>query len=112
MPSSRRPASACARCRCGKPTCVRPDGTGMAMAAGEPAGLTRRRVLALSSGGVALLALQGAQQHAGATPESLQAAVREFTGGAELRPGRIRLELPPLAESGNSVGVAVSVDSP
>ena len=33
-------------------------------------------------------------------------------GGAQLRSGRVRLELPPLVENGNSVALTVTVDSP
>jgi sulfur-oxidizing protein SoxY len=40
------------------------------------------------------------------------AAIRELYGEREFRPGRVTLELPPLAETGNSVPVTLSVDSP
>ena len=39
-------------------------------------------------------------------------AVRRITGGAPLRPGRVKLELPPLIDNGNAVPLAVTVESP
>lgn len=47
-----------------------------------------------------------------ATPEALQAAVRDFVGSAPLRDGRIRLDIAPLVENGNTVPLTVTVDSP
>ena len=40
------------------------------------------------------------------------AAIRAFTGEAEVRRGRVKLDIPPLVENGNSVPVSVTVDSP
>jgi sulfur-oxidizing protein SoxY len=47
-----------------------------------------------------------------ATPEALRGAIAEIVGEAQLRPGRVTLDLPPLVENGNAVPLAVSVDSP
>ncbi len=47
-----------------------------------------------------------------ATPEALQAALAKITGGANVRRGRVKLQLPPLVENGNSVEFSVTVDSP
>jgi sulfur-oxidizing protein SoxY len=47
-----------------------------------------------------------------ATPASMQEAVRKLTGGAPVRRGRVKLELPPLIDNGNTVPLTVSVDSP
>ena len=47
-----------------------------------------------------------------ATPDSLQAAVAQFTGGAPVREGRVRLDISPLVENGNAVPVTLAVDSP
>ncbi|MBK1657488.1 SoxY-related AACIE arm protein [Paracraurococcus ruber] len=49
---------------------------------------------------------------AGATPEALAAAMREFTGGAAPLPGGVTLDIPPLVENGNAVPVGVEVESP
>jgi sulfur-oxidizing protein SoxY len=43
---------------------------------------------------------------------SLEQAIREFTGGVDAREGRVRVDIPPLVENGNAVGVTVDVDSP
>ena len=49
---------------------------------------------------------------AGATPQAMAAAIRQITGGAEAKPGRIKLDVPPLVENGNSVTTTVRVESP
>ncbi len=49
---------------------------------------------------------------ASATPEAMAQAVREFTGGAAVRPGRVALDVSPLVENGNTVPLSVLVDSP
>jgi sulfur-oxidizing protein SoxY len=38
--------------------------------------------------------------------------MRRITGDATVRPGRVRLDLPPLIENGNSVQLGVAVASP
>jgi sulfur-oxidizing protein SoxY len=47
-----------------------------------------------------------------ATPESMAAAMKAFVGEAEVREGRVTLEIPALVENGNSVPLTVTVDSP
>jgi sulfur-oxidizing protein SoxY len=47
-----------------------------------------------------------------ATPAEMQAAILKVTGGAPVRRGRVKLELPQLVENGNAVPLTVSVDSP
>ncbi len=49
---------------------------------------------------------------AGATPESMAEAISQAVGESEPKPGRVKLEAPPLAENGQSVRIQVSVDSP
>ena len=63
---------------------------------GMTAGATRRTFLA---GAGALLVVRPAK----ATPASMAAAIREVTGQAEAKPGKIKLNIPPLVENGNSV---------
>ena len=58
--------------------------------------------------GVCLLVVRPAS----ATPEELAAALRETFGGRPIKRGRVKLDLPRLAESGNVVPVTVSVESP
>ena len=47
---------------------------------------------------------------AAATPELLQGAIAAFTGGAPVKDGRVKLDISPLVENGNTVPVVVSVD--
>jgi len=68
----------------------------------------RRQVLLALATGACLLVVRPAV----ATPESLAAALRETFGDRPITPGRVKLELPRLAENGNVVPVTVTVDSP
>ena len=47
-----------------------------------------------------------------ATPAAMDEAIRKVTDGARVRKGRIKLDVPPLIENGNSVVLAVTVESP
>ena len=47
-----------------------------------------------------------------ATPEAMAAAIKEVTGDAAVRPGRVKLDIPPLVENGNTVPLTVTVESP
>jgi len=47
-----------------------------------------------------------------ATPAMLAAAVRNVVGEAVVRTGKIKLDIPPLVENGNTVPMTVSVSSP
>ncbi|MFE0755043.1 SoxY-related AACIE arm protein, partial [Inquilinus sp. NPDC058860] len=76
---------------------------------GDSVFLGRRHVLAAAGAG--LLALVLVPSPARARP-SLEEAIRGFAGEAEIRPGRIKFDIPPLVENGNVVGVTVAVDSP
>jgi sulfur-oxidizing protein SoxY len=79
---------------------------------------TRRRFLtdaaALAGMGVVAsdLALSLTVRPASATPETMRSAIRNVVGEATLHKGRVKLDLPPLVESGNVVTIAVSVESP
>ena len=69
---------------------------------------TRRQFLAAAAGvGLALAA-----RPAEATPASMKQAIRQVVGEAAVKPGKIKLDLPPLVENGNSVAMGVTVDSP
>jgi sulfur-oxidizing protein SoxY len=70
--------------------------------------MNRRDALAAGAG---LLVLAFAPS-ARATPAKMQEAIRAFAGERPLAPGLVKLEIPPLVENGNSVPVAVSVESP
>src|ERR1700751_66297 len=47
-----------------------------------------------------------------ATPAMLNAAIRNVVGEAPLRTGKVKLDIPPLVENGNTVPMTVSVTSP
>ena len=68
--------------------------------------MTTRRTL-LAAGAASLLVTR-----VGAEPDARAVAIRAFTGEAEVKPGRVRLDLPPLVENGNAAPLTVSVDSP
>jgi sulfur-oxidizing protein SoxY len=74
---------------------------------------TRRRFLAETAlTGLGFAGFQAlAVRPAAATPESMRAAIRTVIGEATVRKGRVKLDVPPLVESGNSVSLAVSVES-
>ncbi len=72
--------------------------------------LTRREFIAAAVTGLALQPLL--HRAATASPESAAAAMHAILGGAPLQVGKVTLDLPPIAENGNSVSLTVSVDSP
>jgi sulfur-oxidizing protein SoxY len=45
------------------------------------------------------------------TPQ-MEAAIRSIVGQAKINKGKVELDLPPLVENGNTVPMAVTVDSP
>ena len=47
-----------------------------------------------------------------ATPAMLTAAIRNVVGEAPVRTGKVKLDIPPLVENGNTVPLTVSVTSP
>jgi len=49
---------------------------------------------------------------ADAPAESVEVMLLKVTGGARVEAGRVKLELPLLADNGNSVSLKVSIDSP
>ena len=68
--------------------------------------LTRREALALGAAGAALTILPVNAWSA----TDVQAAIDEFTGGAEVTEGGVDLTTPEIAENGNTVPVEVSAD--
>lgn len=67
--------------------------------------LSRRAALA---GCLALIAARPAR----ATTEAMRNAIRDFSGSAEVKIGRVKMDIPPLVENGNSVPLAITVESP
>ena len=75
---------------------------------------TRRRFLtdAAALAGSLGLGLSLTVEPASATPETMRAAVKKIVGEAALQKGKVKLDLPPLVENGNSVPITVTVESP
>jgi sulfur-oxidizing protein SoxY len=47
-----------------------------------------------------------------ATPAMLNTAIRNVVGEAPIRTGKIKLDIPPLVENGNTVPMTISIASP
>jgi sulfur-oxidizing protein SoxY len=75
--------------------------------------MNRREFLVAAGGAAAGLGLGSAVTvaPAHATPATMEGAIRKVVGAARVSPGRVKLELPPLVENGNTVPLAVSVES-
>jgi sulfur-oxidizing protein SoxY len=74
---------------------------------------TRRRFLGLVGsaalcGTVPIVTVRPAQ----ATPAMLASAIRNVVGEAEMHTGKVKLDIPPLVENGNTVPMTVSIASP
>jgi sulfur-oxidizing protein SoxY len=70
---------------------------------------TRRKFLALSGSAVVLaVTLRPAE----ATPAMLAGAIRDVVGAGVVRTGKVKLDVPPLVENGNTVSMTVAVTSP
>jgi sulfur-oxidizing protein SoxY len=74
---------------------------------------TRRRFLGLAGSAAALGAVPVVSlRPADATPAMLAAAIRNVVGSTVVRTGKVKLDIPPLVENGNTVPMTVSVTSP
>src|ERR1700730_12293910 len=74
---------------------------------------SRRQFLGLAGGaalmgGVPIVTLRPSE----ATPATRASAIRNVVGAAEVQTGRVRIDMPPLVESGNTVPMTVTVTSP
>ena len=69
---------------------------------------SRRRALGVLASGACLLVIRPTM----ATPDELALTLRETFGDRSINRGRVKLEMPRLAENGSVVPVTVSVDSP
>jgi sulfur-oxidizing protein SoxY len=72
---------------------------------------SRREVLALGAG-TAALALIGEVGPAAATPQDAADTIVKFTGGKTAEKGKISIDLPEIAENGNTVPLTIALDSP
>jgi sulfur-oxidizing protein SoxY len=75
---------------------------------------SRRQFLVLVSGALAAgeVAAQLDPNIQALRAAALEAAIRKLTGGKPVREGKVKLELPPLVDNGNTVPLSVAVDSP
>ena len=69
---------------------------------------TRRTFLSLTGGAAVMVIVRPVA----ATPAMQSAAIRNIVGEANVRTGKVRLDIPPLVENGNTVPMTVSVDHP
>jgi len=74
---------------------------------------TRRQFIGLAGsaavlGAVPMVALRPAE----ATPATLATAIRNVVGTAVVKTGKVKLDIPPLVENGNTVPMTVSVANP
>jgi sulfur-oxidizing protein SoxY len=79
----------------------------------KPENSTRRQFLSLAGsaavlGAAPLVTLRPAE----ATPATLAAAIRNVVGTAAVKIGKVKIDVPPLVENGNTVPMTVSVLSP
>jgi sulfur-oxidizing protein SoxY len=75
---------------------------------------TRREILIAAgcvAGGLSAPTLLTVRR-AEATPATMAAAIRQVVGEASVKPGKVKLDMPPLVENGNTVQFTVSVESP
>ena len=78
---------------------------------------TRREFLVLACGAASITAAKTAEaqlepNQAARRQAALQEALRKVVGNAQVRRGKVKLDLPPLIENGNAVPLAVTVESP
>ncbi len=78
---------------------------------------TRREFLSLACGAASIaaattVAAQIDPNHQALRKAAMEEALRKVVGNATVRRGRVKLELPPLVDNGNSVPLAVTVESP
>jgi sulfur-oxidizing protein SoxY len=72
--------------------------------------MKRRAFLLLSVAGVAHAQLPPNIQEI--RKQALDEAIRKVVGDAQVRPGRVKIDVPPLIDNGNTVPLAVEVESP
>jgi sulfur-oxidizing protein SoxY len=73
--------------------------------------INRRQALALGAG-AATVAMLGASSAPALANNDAEETIKKFTGGKTAVQGKIKLDLPEIAENGNTVPMTVTVDSP
>jgi len=75
--------------------------------------ITRRQFLVLTGGALATAAeAQLPANIAEIRKAALKEAIGKVVGNAQVRPGRVKLDIPPLIDNGNAVPISVEVESP
>ena len=74
--------------------------------------VTRRHMLVLTGAAAAAAGMGLLPGSAMADKAALEEAVKKAVGGGTVQSGRITLDLPQIAENGNTVPIGVEVDSP
>jgi sulfur-oxidizing protein SoxY len=74
--------------------------------------ITRRQFLALTLAASGDALAQMEPNIAAKRKAALAQAIQKVTGGAPIRTGKVKLEIPPLVDNGNTVPLSVSVESP
>jgi len=72
---------------------------------------TRRKFLVVAGSAAMAGAISAVPCPARATPDAMKAAIRNVVKGATVHAGRVKFDVPPLVENGNTVPVTVSVIS-
>jgi sulfur-oxidizing protein SoxY len=75
----------------------------------EMTSLNRRQALALGAGALTALGTSLGPAHAANDSAEL---IKKFTGGKAAAEGKVKLDLPEIAENGNTVPMTVMVESP
>jgi sulfur-oxidizing protein SoxY len=84
------------------------------MSEGEHSGEATRRDVLKIAGALAAgcVAVHVSPDTARADPAEMRAAVAGMVGEARINAGRVKLDIPPLVENGNTVPCTVTVESP
>jgi sulfur-oxidizing protein SoxY len=73
-----------------------------------PQQVNRRTILVALGGAIAMTVIDPAH----AESEDLEAAIKAFSKGKPMTPGKVKIDISPLVENGNSVSCGVAVESP
>jgi sulfur-oxidizing protein SoxY len=79
----------------------------------QPKNSSRRQFLTLAGGAAVMGAIPIVTvTPAEATPAMLASAIRNVVGTATIQTGKVKIDVPPLVENGNTVPLTVTVTSP
>jgi sulfur-oxidizing protein SoxY len=73
---------------------------------------TRRDVLGFAGALTLAGTIPVSVRPARAVPEEMQTAIAKVVGDAKINTGKVKVDIPPLVENGNTVPCSVSVESP